>query len=306
MLSLYGGHQTATKDKIRRGINVIPVWRKHGGILFTTHGLRLIHKLPDVQSIDTIQAEFENEADHFESGSNKIQVNDGTNWSTTLTLEGDALSVAASLIGQDLHVAPSIEFGKDYGVQGDLLLLSTDPDRNARVCDALFEVGVKLDQIPGSQDGQIQYALTLYGKQNLGVRVANAHTVGHELFYHNGTTSTNTAAPNGTLATFTIGHGNSSYAVAAPPDIFAVRPGQGDAYEWFYYIKVNGVDVLASDVSFNSTTKVLTFNTPPPAQAKLEWAFLTDVTTAPAVTGVPPHLHSGSNQLLNWKYYQEN
>lgn len=285
---------------------MIPVWRKHGGILFTAHGLRIAHRLPDIQSIDAISAEFESERDHFEGGSEKIQVNDGTNWSTTLTLEGDALSVAASLIGQDIHTQPSIEFGKDYGVMGDLLLLSTDEDRNARVCDALFNVGVKLTEIPGLSDGEVQYGLELYGKNSLGVRIANGHTVGHELFYHNGTTVTNTAAPNGTLTAFPVGSGNDSYAAAAPPNMIAVRPGQGDLYEWFYYVKVNGVDVLASEATFNSGTSTLTFNTAPAAQAKLEWAFLTDTGTAPAVTGVPPHMHSGSNQLLNWKYYQEN
>ena len=306
MLSLFGGHQTATKDYIRRGINVIPVWYKQGGIIFPVHGLHMLHRASDIQGIDQLAAEFENERQHFESGSNKIQVNDGTNWSTTLTMEGDALSTIASLIGQDMHTQPSIEFGKDYGIQGALCLLSTDPDRNARVCDVLFEVGVKLGEIPGSSDGEIQYAVELYGKNNLGVRIGGGHTVAFELFYDNGTTAINADAPEGTIPTFTLGHGNNSYATPAPADILAVRPGLGNVYEYLYYCKVNGVDVLPSEVSFNPATKVLTFTTAPAAQAKLEVSYLVDITDAPVVTGVPPHLWSGSNQMLNWKYYQEN
>lgn len=315
VISLRGGNDTATADNIRIGKRLLVVWVKQGGIILT-NGLTYMRKMSDVQQIADIAAEFLNERDIFESGSKSLPTSDGINWSTTLTLEGDSIEEVASLIGQAIQTYPSIQ-NKDYGLCGHLVLMSFDEDYDLKKTDVLFDVGVKLDSIPGTQDGEISRNVTLYTKQGKNAvsiwglpGVSQGGVPAFEIFWDNGSTVTNTDAPDGVLTAFTLGDGNDSYAVPAAPLILQVDPTAGTtAYQYFYYIRVDGVDVNPNDIaSFNTTTKVLTFVTAPADGAKLEVAYLVD-RAGIGVTSTPPHawgttLGTGSNFLFNWKNEQ--
>lgn len=308
-ITVQGGNQTATRREIRHGLETRMFFKKHRGLYLdaTTPVFGVVHTCSDVTNLPEITAELENQRDHFELGYDIVTIDDGKTWTVEPEIEGNALELVASLVGQDLHTATDIEYGKDYGVQGDIILLSRDrDDKTVVVCDYILDVGVRLLTIPGGGNEERTTTVQLYSKHGRGGRIANGDFIGHEIFYSNGGTIVNAAAPDGATAAFTVGHGNGSYAVAAPPTLKTVRPNLAttNPYHHFYYIRVNGSDVPLSDVaSWVPGTGVLTFTYNLPAQAYLEWAFLVDG-SATGLLGTPPHFHSGSNMMVDWKTHQ--
>jgi hypothetical protein len=318
VVNLSGGNSVATADNIRTGKKLRVVWVKEGGMVFPTIGLRYEHSLSDVQQIADIAGEFLNERDIFQSGYTSAQTNDGVNFSTTMTLEGDSLEEVASLIGQVIRTYPSLEWGRDYGRMGHLVMMSFDEDYNLKVSDVLFDVGIKLTSIPGTQDGEITRQIELYTKQGINpasvwgeTGVSEGGVPSFEMWWDNGTTVTNLTAPNGVLTAFTLGYGNKSYATNAAPDILIVNAdGATDFQKYFYFVRVDGDDVNPNDCTFNPTTKVLTFTTAPADGAKLEVAYMVDRAGA-GVLGQPAHLHgtsaagsTNSNFMYDWKTVQ--
>lgn len=303
-VSLQGGDYKATNDNRRHGKRTIPVVVPIGGIEFSA-GFEYCHKLSDVKSIAPLVASFIEEEELFEGGSDVILVNSGTEWESTVTLEGDAIEAAASLVGHDLTAIRTLEYGKDYGECFHLAIYSVEDtmEKPLRVCSLLTFVGVKLNQMPAvAENTKETYELTLYGKTSRGYRIHGGNSVSFECWYDN---SVNSAAPNGVLTVFTLGDGNDSYATAAAPDILPVDGNAASSlYQYLYYVTVNGVLQRPSEVTFNPTTKELTFATAPANNAKIEVAYCVDVAgTGPL--GQPAHLWSGSSFLNNWKGFQQ-
>jgi hypothetical protein len=312
VVNLRGGNSIATADNIRIGKRLMLVWVKEGGIIFPTPNfLQYMHKVSDVPAMDEWAAEFINERDIFESGSTSLQTNDGTDWSTVITFEGDSIPEMASLVGQDLHVHRILPGGKDYGRQGHLAMLSFDSDYNFKIADVLYDVGVKFLSAPGTSDGEITRTVELYVKQGIGLLsfyniagVSSGSAPAFEIFYDNGTTVTNAAAPDGVLVDFDLGDGNNSYAVPASPSIAIVAPGAGtDLYKYLVYCRVDGIDVNDSEATFDPVLKRITFATAPADGAKLEVAYAVD-TAGAGPLGIPPHLNTPEKFTFNWKKYQ--
>lgn len=292
-----GGDRTATDDRIRRGLYTIPVWKKHLGVYLTAApaAFHLIHGLSDVPELDDIEFSPVNERDLFEMGKNRVTINDGYEGEWTITLEGDALESIAAFIGQDYYASPVIEHQKDYGICGDLVLISCDPDRNLQSASIITDVGVRLQMIPGGEDGERNAVVTLYTKNATKAdRVGKDFVPAHEIWYDNGGTVLNANAPDGLLTVFTLGEGNDSFAAPTTPVAKAIRTGFTDYRTYFYYVRLNGQDVDTADVIFNVGTSELTFTTAPAAADKLEVAYVTAAaTTMPHKTDV----------LVDWKDY---
>ena len=102
-----------------------------------------------------------------------------------------------------------------------------------------------------------------------------------------------------------MGDGNYSYASAAPPVFVQTDPDQaGTLAEYFFYVRVDGVDVTDDEAGFTSGTGVLLFGTAPADGAILEVAYLVD-TTGSGVTYTPPLGVSGGRDFTqNWQTYQ--
>ena len=303
-VNLKGGSDQATKDNVRHGLDVIPILIANGGIYFTTHGVKGIARMSDVQSIGNPTAEFINEREHFESGKKLLKLNDGTNWTIPITFEGDHTTDIASMLAQDLHVNPVLKWGQDKSRTCDLVLYSVQDNEDVNICDAYFDLGVKLKELPGSENAEVNFELEVYGQEDSQVvRIYGGHSIGYEIFQTTGT-HTDPAAPNGILTTFDLGDSLNAYAVAAPPDVLQANPdGTTDLQRYFFKVRLNGVDVSDTEASFNSTTKTITFVTAPASGDKLEvWYLVDQAGSGPA--GQPPHLHPGSSQLDDWKVWQ--
>lgn len=296
-----GGDRTATDDRIRRGQYTIPVWKKHLGVYLTAApaAFHLIHGVSDAPELDDIEFSALNQRDLFELGKNKITIDDGFEGEWTITLEGDALESIAAFIGQDYYANPVLEHAKDYGICGDLVLISCDTDRNMQASTIVTDVGVRLTMIPGGEDGERTAQVTLYTKmQTKADRIGKDYVPGHEIWYDNGGTVINAAAPDGVLTVFTLGDGNGSFSAATTPVAKQIRPAFTDYRQYFYYVRLDGQDVDVADVTFNVGLSQLTFTTAPTNGAKLEVAYVTAATVL-AVNNMP---HK-SDVLVDWKDY---
>lgn len=297
--SIIGGDDIATLDNIRNGKRTVPIWIKGGGIPFVA-GLEYIHKLSDVQEIAEATAELLNEREHFEGGSECIKVNDGTEWTQTITVEGNALEVVGALIGQDLNVSPVLKYGKTYARTGHLLLVSHDDTKEKNASNAMLmtDVTVKLLSGPGLTNGDTNYTISLESRGEV-CRVHGGHLFSAEIFSK---LDGNALAPDGVLTDFKLGDGNGSYPspLAGVADNIIIDPdATSDLYKYFAYVKLDGVDVSPADATWTQGTKTLSFVTAPADEAILEWMWLADCATTN-----PAHNHAGSKFVENWKRFQ--
>jgi hypothetical protein len=298
-ISVQGGDAIATEDFIRHGKRSVPIIVVSGGMTISgfTH---YAHKISDVASLEKWAAEFENEKEHFEGGSETLKMYDGKSWSSTLELEGNALESAAAMIGQNIKTYPSLQFGVIHDKCCHLLIIAHDTSVEKNLLEALIvtDIGVKLDVVPGvAPNTEETYTISLYTKGRV-FRVHGGHCPSFEIFYDN---AENIKAPNGVLVDFFVGDGNHSYSSALAGAV-ALKVVDPDAvstlYQYCYFFKLNGVDQSPNQVSFNSTTKKFTFVTAPPALSKIEFAVCVDKAGSP---GVPAHLWATSDMRKNWK-----
>lgn len=293
--------QPSNPDKISLGKRKLGVWVLYGA-LYTNTTYKYVYGalLPDVQTLAPIAGALINERDFFEMGFIPSTTNDGTDYSTTMEIEGNSRTVPCWLVGQHLTTDPILGLG-DMGIKGALILYNVNESETLVVCDVLLDVGVKVLQLPGGNDGENNLSIELYAKDAEALSVADRHKVSFE-FFIDVATDANSDAPDGVLTAFTLGHGNRSYASAAPPtaliplDTPTFRPGVTGLYKYFLWLKLDGVDVADTDATFNATTRVLTFNVAPPAESMLEMGYVVDKVGV-GVLGEPAHHWSGSNFL---------
>ncbi len=292
----------SSNDNVALGKKKLGVWVLYGA-LYTNTTYKYVYGalLPDVQTLAPIAGSPINERDHYEMGFLNSSTNDGTDYATTMEIEGNSRAVPAWLIGQHLTTDPIIGFGQDYGIKGALILYNVDDNNKLIVCDVLLDVGVKLNQLPGGNDGENNMSIDLYSKDGESLSVALGHKVSFEFFIDT-VTDPNSDAPDAANLTFTLGHGNRSYATAAPPttlvelDTIGFRPGVTGLYKYFLKLKLDGVDVSDTEATFNPTTKVLTFGVAPAAGAMLEMIYVVDKAGV-GVLGEPAHHWAGSSFL---------
>lgn len=293
--------QPSNPNNVSLGKRKLGVWVKYGA-LYTDTTYKYVYGalLPDVQTLAPIAGALINERDFFEMGFIPSTTNDGTDYSSTMEIEGNSRNVPAWLVGQHITTDPILGLG-DMGIRGALILYNVNESETLVVCDVLLDVGVKILQLPGGNDGENNMSIELYAKDAEALTVANRHKVSFE-FFIDVATDTNADAPDGILTAFTLGHGNRSYAVAAPPttvvalDSETFRKGVTGLYKYFLWIKLDGVDVADTEATFNPTTKVLTFGIAPDAESMLEMAYVVDKVGV-GVLGEPAHHWPGSNFL---------
>lgn len=292
--------RNANPENVALGKRKLGVWVLFGALYCGTTFKNVYGALlPDIQTLAPITGSPINERDHYEMGFIPTKVDDGTDYSLTMEVEGNSRDMPAWLIGQYMTTSPIIAFGRNYGVKGALIVYNVDENDVLTVCDVLLNVGVKLMQLPGGNDGENNLSIDLYANDSESISVAEGHKVSFEFFVDT-VTDPNSAAPDAANLTFTLGDGNRSYATPAPPTTIlaldTARPGVTGLYKYFLWLKLDGVDVQDSEASFNATTKVLTFTAAPAAGAMLEMGYVVDKAGV-GVLGEPAHHWTGSSFL---------
>lgn len=299
--TLTGGNRVAAINKVGNGRYDYPFFKKHEGVLISASDFRLIHGMGDLISISTGTTTLDNERKHFEVGKKKVNISDGKSFEATLEVERNDLANMAALLGQPLSTLPAIRSGRDIGVVGDFVVAAVDETTGTILrTDLIIDVGAKFLEVPGAEDGENTWQITLYSDDAEIYSVYGDTAVCHEIFYEAGSI-TNANAPDGALTAFTVGDGNTSFDPigSVTPAMVQLRDDVTDVYlQYFAYVRLDGVDVSPADIaSFVPATGILTFNTAPAAGVKLEWAYLCDNSTT------APNLNSSFNMMFDWENY---
>lgn len=285
--SYIGG--VATADFQRVGIRTSVFWRPYGGMILPTSTFHIIHGLSDVVELGTLSASPLNERDIFEAGKSLLQTNDGFTWTQDIMVEGSSIHTVASLIGQVLSTYPVIPTIRDYGVKGDLILMSRNSTNQIISWDCYTNVAIKIDEIPGIVNGDTNWTIRLYGKDNSRyIRIPGEdYGVGVETWYDNGTTIINADAPDGVLTDFVLGTGNDSFGSATTPVASIIDPSlvgvvaATDPLQYMMHVRLNGVGQSYPAVTFTVGSSTLRFATAPADGSKLELLYATEYDSMP-------------------------
>lgn len=270
-LSINSGDNIAAKDAIRGGQKVVPLWLKRGGLNISAFPDTMfsMNRLCKVVELSDPATERQNEREHFNVGKKKIPVNDGITTTFTLTGEGNAYSLYAALKGQDLRDAAGIAMGVDIASAGDLVLVEADDSGGVKGSTYIPNCTLKFSTMPGATDGdsnlEIEISTTStawrFGSYVIPIREIWKDPVG---------STTNTAAPDGSITAFTLGDGNNSGVSTLTPLAVKFNPDGSGADQHILAVYTDSTLVSSSAYTYNSSTGVLTFTTAPADGAALE------------------------------------
>lgn len=275
-LSIRLGDSVADELRLSQGDKVVPVWHPIG-ISKQLHkpwpGMLLPNgRICRIGEISNGDYEFLNERDAFQVGKTRTTINDGKQFTLTLTLEGNALEAQAVLLGQDLHEYAAIRQGQTIAGAGHLTLIKGDTNENAAFCIHIPNVEVKLTDIPGATDGTSTYSIELTTRSE--VYWTGGQVVAAQESWFDGTSPkdgstvvTNAAAPDGTITAFTLGTGNGAGVAAAPLAVPFNRDAGGTAAAYLVEVRINGSST--SGYTYDAATGVITFSTAPADGAHL-------------------------------------
>lgn len=272
-ISISAGNKTASETFTLNGKKVIPVFYPEGGFIPSSYPSRIYScmRLSSLAEVGDVSLEFDNERDLFEVGKSKVTVNDGTITSFELTCFGNAYKTLGALHLQDMLAYPVIELGKSTTLAGHLALLSASSDDNDAQFSSFFpNVQIKQTSAPGATDGESTFTIevktteTAYHSTNYVLPVK-------EIFYDDGSTITNAAAPDGTLTVIRLGDGNDNGVATAGPLAVPISSSLTGLSQYFIEIKVDG-EAVTSGITYDSsaTGGTLTWGTAPADGAKVE------------------------------------
>lgn len=269
-LTINSGDKVAVKDAIRNGQKTMPVWSKHQGLNIPAFpdDMFVMNRLCEVAEISDLSIEFLNQRDHFNAGKEYISVNDGTKTTFTLTGVGNAYSLYAALKGQNLRTSVGVKMGAQLESAGQLTLVEADENGVIKGATWIPDCTIRFSTIAGVSDGEntleIEVETTAdcwrFGGYAMPVKEVFKDPVG---------ATSNAAAPDGSLAAFTLGDGNNTGLGALTPLAVQFNPdGADNAAKYIMEVRVDGV--VQSGYSYVPSTGVLTLASAPADGATLE------------------------------------
>jgi hypothetical protein len=274
-LTVRQGDFTANELRLSQGDKVVPIWmpiglRKQMSKQFPAV-IRPMGRLCRISEVSDGAYEFLNEREAFQVGKVRTTINDGKQFTLSLTAEGNALELQAALLGQDLHDVPAIRQGQTISGAGHIALFKAGQDENVGFSIIVPDCEVKLTSIPGATDGTSTYTIDLVTRSEVYWFAGQIVPIQESWFAGtspaDGTTAiTNAAAPSGVITEFTLGTGNGTGVSDAPLAVRFNRDASGaDAY--ILEVRVNGSKTTG--YTYNASTGVLTFGTALAAGAHL-------------------------------------
>jgi len=252
--------------------------------------------LCDVESLDNIPFAPINEESVARLGKLPLVVNDGHEVTDfNITVSGNSLATVAALAGQDLTTNPIIKWGQNQSNKGALLITGHNGDSSLARTDVIFDLGIKIVEMPGATDGDNFQNITFYSETALAYAMEGAYTVGFEMFFEDAGSIVNAMAPDGLLDDFALGDGNESFTTPTVPVAQTIEAGAAGHKEFFFKVLLDEVQQSTAAVTFVQPT--LTFVTPPPALSKIFIAYLVLLTDAPSFR---PELDHGSDVNSSW------
>lgn len=263
------GDYSVSENRIAKGESTVPIWMPIGGFVSAVRPDLIIGggRLCRITEISTITAEKVNERDLFEVGKERGTLNDGVQFSFTISGHGNAVELQAILSGQDLHEYAGIQQGQTFTSKGHLALLRTNESGAIEFTTLIPNCQIAFNEVPGATDGDS--ALTIEVTSSSGVYTVGGFALPvHEIWIDNAGTLTNTAAPDGTETEFTLGSGNGAGVSVAPLAMKFNRNGSGGATSYIAELRVNGS--TQTNFTYAPTTGIITMSSAPADGAKLE------------------------------------
>jgi hypothetical protein len=318
------GKNSATEMLLASFEGQVVTWVSKGGISSTRvygsgtqRSMRMFHqRLCSIRGIGNFAGEAQNERESREAGKATLTVNDGTLFSSTLSVKGDDVYTLAALQGKNLHNVTAdtfdflagIRYGGTFNNAGHLIITSFDGSGsagNAQGSIVYPNVTVKFDEIRGLGDPETNVSVTLETTTQ-PYHFGNGVIAVPFMFLDDGTI-TNTDAPDGTLTAFAIKDANEAYGEASTPagdlKIVPVDDTQTGIGKYIIDFRVDGSEVT-SGVTIDQSTGTFTFSSAPADGAMIE-----GIVAVP--TGFPTHTTGevasvGTIREFNGAYYVAN
>lgn len=296
----------------RTGVDarVIPFWYKYGGVTTPRYPTDSFHfkRFCQIPEIANFVTEFSDDVESVEVGKRTTRTNSGKTTTGNVTFKGNDISGLLAMIGRHPHnrsassvdIQGVIEVGRDYNVQGALILLHQTEDQRVMGGEILTDVGIRVLDSPGAGEGETTYNVELYSKGEL-FRFSGGFLPAVFNFYDNGSASgiVNAAAPDGSITEFAVKDANGAFSSVPTYGLLSqkVRPEASTALNQYVIEARVGTagqvnsKVGNSAVTFDPATSTFTFTTAPSDGDYFEGIVL---------------LPSGFPDWENWRTYHAN
>lgn len=267
-MQVQAGDFIASEASLREGTKVVPIFMPHGGLVSPAfpNTMQVTGRLCKITEVSDAEPEFINERDHFNVGKRRLPVNDGVNWTVTLTGEGNAYALQAALKGQNLRQYAGVRQGATLNNAGDLVLIEAGKDGVVLGSTYIPDCNIKFANIPGASDGESTMSIEITTSGNV-MRMGDYVIPVKEIWLDPVGTTVNATAPDGTLDDFVLGTGTGS-AVAEAPLAASIDPDGSGAARYILRVALDGAVTTA--YTFVHATSTLTLNSVPADGAKLE------------------------------------
>ena len=282
-LKISGGSEGTNHEVIASFTNARILFASHAGVKFSRYPDRtfICHQLCNVNELSNWTGEFANPRTVTHAGKNPYEVNDSISWSATLTQEALDPYTLAAMVGLPMNNASasgieleaSIRVGQNYGVKGDIIIQYGFGDNKLLAQSTLVtDVGIRVIDAPGAQDGDIRYTIELYSNGN--VYQAGKGTMFVPFWFEDDGTVVNANAPDGAIAAFNIKNANWAFSTTVPTTELALQAidsevSSSDSARFIKSLYVNGTKQTSSTFSVSQATGTITFTSAPADGAKI-------------------------------------
>lgn len=282
------GNNSATEALLARFEGSMVSFVSRGGIttsrLYGSPGRAILphhQRLCSIREMSSGTGEPQNEREAREAGKLTSTINDGVEFSWTITVKGDDVYTLAALQGNNMHnltantidTRAGIRYGGTFVDAGDLIITSFDKGGSeGKVIGSrvIPDCTVKFEEVPGISDPETDVTVTITSKA-APYHFGSGIVAVPFLFYDNGII-TNTNAPNGILTQFAIKNANEAYGPNAAPAgnllLQQVDADQSGIGKYVIGLRVDGAKVTTG-VTVAQGTGTLTWATAPADGAKI-------------------------------------
>lgn len=279
-----GGQDVATNETRRS--DVVPIFVKKNGLAMPRHPgfLPFAHRLCDILEISTFTATQNDATEVFHAGKAPYQSNSGITFEGSFTVEGNELLQVLAMIGvqSNNNSSATAEFdavaqiGCTYEGLGDLILHAgakgAAEKANLVRSDLIRNISIDILEGPGwTQGGENSYSIVVKSKETI-LSAGKGFGWAAFLFYDNGGTITNAAAPDGVITAFAVKDANNAFPTPYAGDLVAQRvfSGATGAQAYLVNLMLDGQAVSLDAVTFDQATSTITFTVAPDNGAILQ------------------------------------
>jgi len=232
---------------------------------------------------------------------------DGSSYSTSITLKGNAIGTMKFILGMNPSDNEAISWGRgDFNLCGGLIIHRYADNNDLKSSTFVKDVKVKVENVSGvANSGENQQMFTFYNESaenNVYTVFANGAVVPKfyaSIFVDDAASITNADAPDGTKTAFALDNVNNS-VTTTPPQPIQFKASNTGYKQYLALLRVNGTEIEASSAAFATAatyaTGTITFGAAP--------ADGTSILVVCAVDGnayeMPlDHANNGGNLLLS-------